>query len=106
MDIKKKGVDVVSWRSNNFMLHAEVRKVEDTDKSFSTKEGKTIEKHVITLYLDDDEEERIIMTDNNMGNLSKYHKGQTGTFKVQIAVEKGFGSIDQTRIQVVDFTED
>jgi len=82
----------------------EIRKVEDVDASFVSRDGKQIESHYIELTCDvGDACERIYLKDRDMSNLGKYHRGQVGTFHVRIDVEEGYGS--KTKINVVSFDE-
>ena len=88
-------------------LHAEIRKVEELDNSFKTKDGKDVESKAISLKVDDDDEERVELIDKTSDNLTKYKKGMTGTFTLRVDLEKEFGvGRYKATILVIDFKED
>lgn len=93
-----------TYMTRQIKLHAEVRKVEDLDMGF-TKDGKKIEKHVLALKVDDDDEERVLLFDTDMSH--KYEKGQTGTFTLRMDMEREFGTGNYTiKMLVIDFEPD
>lgn len=94
-----------TYMTKQIKLHAEVRKVEDLDVSFTPKEGKRVEKHVLALKVDDDDEERVLLFDTDMSH--KYEKGQTGTFTLRMDMEREFGTGNYTaKILVITFEPD
>lgn len=88
-------------------LHAEIRRVEEQDNSFTNKEGKVIESKAILLKVDDDEEERVELVDKNSENIQTYHKGQTGTFTIRLDYKPTYGAGNhEGKMLVVEFEED
>lgn len=83
----------------------EIRRVEDIDASFTSKDGKVIDMHYIKLTCDVGENmDRVFFKDKNMGNLNKYKRGMIGTVYIRLDVEEDFGS--KTKMTVIDFKED
>lgn len=85
--------------------NVEIRKVEDVDASFTGKDGKVIESHYIKLTCDvGDDVDRAFFKDKNMGNISKYQRGDVGTLVIRIDVEEDFGS--KAKFLVTDFIKE
>ena len=84
-----------------YIHECEVRKVEQVHGEFTTEAGKKQEYNYILLQCDDVDGERIYLKDKDMGNLSRYKRGQIGTFKIRIDVGTGYGG--KTSMLVADF---
>lgn len=96
-----------TYRTKQMKIHGEVRKVEEYQNTFTDKEGKSRETKAIILKVDDDDEERIELIDKSSDNLTKYKKGQIGTFTLTMTYEKQFGlGSYQMKMYVKDFEED
>lgn len=96
-----------TYRTKQMKVHVEVRKVEEYTNTFTDKDGNTRETKAIILKVDDDDEERIELIDRSSDNLTKYKKGQTGTFTLTMVYEKQFGlGSYNMKMYVSDFQED
>lgn len=96
-----------TYRTSRLNIHGEVRKVEEYTNTFKDKDGNSRETKAIILKVDDDDEERIELIDKSSDNLTKYKKGQTGTFILNMTYEKQFGlGSYNMKMYVVDFQED
>lgn len=96
-----------TYRTHQMKVHGEVRKVEEYTNTFTDKEGNPRETKAIILKVDDDDEERIELIDKCSDNLTKYKKGQTGTFTLAMTYEKQFGlGSYNMKMYVTDFKED
>ena len=98
--------DTEVFHSKCFKLHCEIRKAEQLDNSFTSKDGKEINSSSILVKVDDDEEERVELIDKNMSHLSAYKKGQVGTMTLRMDIMKEFGSKYTAQMLVVSFEED
>lgn len=98
--------DTEIFHSKCFKLHCEIRKAEQLDNSFVSKDGKTINSSSILLKVDDDDEERIELIDKDMSHLAAYKKGQVGTMTLRLDIMKDFGTKYTAQILVVSFEED
>lgn len=79
------------YKTNTMKIHGEIRKVEEYTNTFTDKAGKTHETKAVILKIEDDEEERFQLVDKSSENLTKYKKGQVGTFTLSMLCEEQFG---------------
>lgn len=88
-------------------LHAEIRKVEEVDTSWTDKEGKLHESKATLLKVDDDDEERVELYDKQSDALGSYAKGQVGTFTLRADMKPTFGTGNyECKILIIGFEED
>lgn len=88
-------------------LHGEIRKVEEVDNSFTSKDGKVVESKSVLLKVDDDDENRVELYDKNSDNLTSYSKGQTGTFTLRADLKPTFGVGNyEAKMLIIGFEED
>lgn len=96
-----------TYMTKQIKLHAEVRKVEELDNSFTSKDGKQIESKAIAIKVDDDDGERVELIDRSSDHLTGYKRGMMGTFTLRLDLEKKFGVGKYDAVMtVIDFKED
>lgn len=79
------------YRTKKMKIHGEIQKVEEYTNTFTDKAGKTHETKAIILQIKDDDEERFQLVDKSSESLTKYKKGQVGTFTLSMLCEEQFG---------------
>lgn len=85
----------------NVAMNGEIRKIEEVKSTFTNKKGEEIESTKWILYVDDEQENRLYLTERDQARAQSYKKGTTGTFKLRIACEEEFGI--KARITILDF---
>ena len=96
-----------TFMTQQIKLHGEIRKVEEADLSFTSKDGKAIESKAVLLKVDDDDEERVELYDKNSDSLTSYQKGQVGTFTLRLDMKPTFGAGNfEGKMLIIGFEED
>lgn len=96
-----------TFMTQQLKLHGEIRKVEEADLSFVSKDGKAIESKAILLKVDDDDENRVELYDKNSDSLTSYQKGQVGTFTLRLDMKPTFGAGNfEGKMLIIGFEED